>query len=380
MGRQKVRDMSNFVVKVYSVKIEPHPNADAIELAVIGDYRSIVRKGEFKDGDLVAYIPEASLVPKNILEELGLVDKLSGPGGNKVKAVKLRGIVSQGLVYRARPDWNEGDDVTEDLGIVKWEPEIPVALRGNYMNAGQHRTMKYDIENFKKFPNLFNDGEQVVFCEKLHGTFCCIGIMPNDPSWLEDLPEGSRLTVSSKGLGAQGLSFRHKHLENVGNVYCRIANQLEKQIVDAVGDNISDPIFILGEIYGNGVQDLTYGCTAGEVKFRAFDVFCGSRENGIFLSDANLDKFLEACNLDRVPVLYRGPFSKAAVDTYTNGKETVSGKNACIREGIVIRPVVERTVSFDSNPHRFDGVFGRVQLKSVSNDYLLRKGNVTEFN
>ena len=371
--------MSNFAVKVYSIKIEPHPNADAIELAVIGDYRSIVRKGQFKDGDLVAYIPEASLVPKNILEELGLVDKLSGPGGNKVKAVKLRGIVSQGLVYPALPDWKDGDDVTEALGIVKWEPEIPVALRGNYMNAGQHRTMKYDIENFKKFPKLFNDGEEVVFSEKLHGTFCCIGVMPNTVFWCDELPEDTRLTVSSKGLGAQGLSFRHKHPENAGNVYCRIANQLEKQLVDAVGDNI-DPVFILGEIYGNGVQDLTYGCSSGEVKFRAFDVFCGSRDNGAFLGDAELNKFLEACKIDRVPVLYRGPFSTDAVKLYTNGKETVSGKSACIREGIVIRPVIERTVSFDNNPYRFDGVFGRVQLKSVSDDYLLRKGNVTEFN
>ncbi len=370
--------MSNFTVQVYEVKIEEHPNADAIELAVIGAYRSIVRKGQFKNGDLVAYIPEASLIPKNILEELGLVDKLSGPGGNKVKAIKLRGVVSQGLVYPAKSHWNIGDDVKEELGIVKWEPEIPVALRGNYMNAGQHRTMKYDIENYKKFPNLFQDGEEVVFCEKLHGTFCCIGVMPDTVFWCDELPEDTRLTVSSKGLGAQGLSFRHKHPDNINNVYCRIANMLEKQLVDTIGDN-SEPIFILGEIYGNGVQDLSYGCSAGEIKFRAFDVFVGSRNNGIFLSDSNLDSFLKSCKIDRVPVLYRGPFSHDAVERYTNGKETVSGKSACIREGIVIRPVIERTVTFENNPCKFDGVFGRVQLKSVSNDYLLRKGNVTEY-
>jgi len=365
--------MSNFYVKVYEAKIETHPNADAIEICKIGDYSSIVRKGEFKSGDLVAYIPEASLVPKDILTELGLVDKLSGPGGNRVKAVKLRGIVSQGLVYRARENWSVGDDVTDELGIVKYEPEIPVALRGNYMNAGLNRTMKYDIENFRKFPNLIHEGEEVVFAEKLHGTFCCVGVMP-------DLDEdGNRLSVSSKGLGASGLAFRYKHPDNVANIYCRIANKLETQLIEAIGNN-SEPIFILGEIFGNGVQDLTYGCSAGEVHFRAFDVYVGTRDNGHFLSDKDLEQFLVNVNIPRVPVLYRGPFSREVLNQYTNGKETFSGKSACIREGIVMRPVEERTVASSRNPDKFDGVFGRVQLKSVSDAYLFRKGNATEFN
>lgn len=386
--------MSNFYVKVYEAEIEVHPNADAIEICKIGEYCSIVKKGEFKNGDLVAYIPEASIVPKNTLEELGLVDKLSGPGGNRVKAVKLRGIVSQGLVYRAKPNWALGDDVTEELGIVKYEPSIadmPVELRGNYMNAGQHRTLKYDVENFKKFPNLIAEGEQVVFTEKLHGTCCIIGVMPNDPDWLEGLEEcGSRLTVSSKGLGQQGFSYRHKHPDNQGNVYCKVANQIESQLVAAVDQYVvlldqdpvtkKCPVFILGEVFGSGVQDLTYGCKPGEVLFRAFDVYVGNRDNGFFLGDEELESFLRAANIDRVPVAYRGPFSKTVLEEHTNGKETVSGKGACIREGVVVRPVIERVVSFRNNPYKFDGIFGRVQLKSVSNDYLFRKGNVTEFN
>lgn len=44
--------MATFEAKVYRLTIEEHPNADALELAVVGDYRSIVRKGQFKTGDL----------------------------------------------------------------------------------------------------------------------------------------------------------------------------------------------------------------------------------------------------------------------------------------------------------------------------------------
>lgn len=56
--------MSSFQVPVKRIRaIEAHPNADAIEFAVVDGYRSIVRKGDFASGELVAYIPEASIVP-----------------------------------------------------------------------------------------------------------------------------------------------------------------------------------------------------------------------------------------------------------------------------------------------------------------------------
>ena len=64
--------MATFEAKVYKLKIEEHPNADALELAVVGDYRSIVRKGQFKTGDLGVYIPEAAVCPDWLIRELGL--------------------------------------------------------------------------------------------------------------------------------------------------------------------------------------------------------------------------------------------------------------------------------------------------------------------
>lgn len=97
--------MAEFECKVYKLEILPHPNADAIELAKVGDYLSIVRKGEFNTGDLGVYIPTSAIVPVWLLKRLGLWDdekgkgKLAGKDGNRVKEVRLRGILSEGLVY-----------------------------------------------------------------------------------------------------------------------------------------------------------------------------------------------------------------------------------------------------------------------------------------
>lgn len=80
--------MSGFSVPVVRVRaIEPIPGADAIELAVIGDYRSVVRKGQFKPGDRAFYLPEAAVLPDALIETLGLVGKLAGSGKNRIKAI-----------------------------------------------------------------------------------------------------------------------------------------------------------------------------------------------------------------------------------------------------------------------------------------------------
>ncbi len=91
--------MATFECKVYKLTIEEHPNADVIELARVGDYYSVVRKGQFKTGDMGVYIPEGAIVPDWLLLRLGLEGKLAGKQRNRVKAIKLRGVLSQGLIF-----------------------------------------------------------------------------------------------------------------------------------------------------------------------------------------------------------------------------------------------------------------------------------------
>jgi RNA ligase (TIGR02306 family) len=119
-----------------------------------------VRKGQFKTGDLAAYVPEQSVLPNWLIERLGLVGRLSGAEKNRVKAIKLRGVLSQGLVVdlESIPDLQDvkaEQDVTANLGIVKWEPPVPARMASQVWHAGARRCVRYDIENFKMYPDAF---------------------------------------------------------------------------------------------------------------------------------------------------------------------------------------------------------------------------------
>lgn len=319
--------MSSFSVTVEKIKIFPHPNADRLEIAQIGDYQCIVGKGQFQSGNLAAYIPEQALVPQSLLREMGLEGKLAGKSKNRVKAIRLRGILSQGLVYPAREEWQEGTDVTDILGITKYEPPIPAHLSGEVFAAGQERTLKYDIENFKRFPHILEEGEEVVFTEKLHGTWCMIGYMP--PKYAH--PEEGRLIVSSKGLAARGLAMKFNSEKNKTNLYCRVARHynMDNRISFAFGHQLKDeldpkPVYVLGEVFGRGVQDLSYGSSADkdvDIGFRVFDIYVGRPGSGRYLNDAEVEQGCKRLGLSRVPVLYRGPFSKEVMYKFTDGFE-----------------------------------------------------------
>lgn len=365
--------MSTFECKIYKAKIEAHPNADALELCRIGDYRAVVRKGDFTSGDMVAYIPEGAVLPQELIKEMQLEGRLAGSEKNRVKAVKLRGSLSQGLIYPARRGWLQGMDVAADLGVWKYEPPIPAGFEGELQNAGGNRTLKYDIENFKKFPDLFAPGEQVVMTEKLHGTFAMFAVMGNSsklPGNFEHI-EDERLIVASKGVGAKGLAFKITSPANQNNIYVRTARYLD--LIPAVEEvfGLEESVFILGEIFGANVQDLSYGLKTPE--FRIFDIYVGTFGAGRFLNDNELDQKCLELDIPRVPVLYCGPFSKQMLEIHTTGTENI-GEGKHMREGVVVRPCVEREAGVGELP-----CYDRLQLKSVSEDYLLRKGNVTEY-
>lgn len=360
--------MSKFAVPVIKIdSIFEIPGANLIEGAKIFSYQVVVPRGKYKVGDLVAYIPEASIVPENILEDLGLTGRLCGKKKNRVKASKFLNCVSQGLIYPASPDWTEGMDVTEILNITKYEPEIPPNFNGEVYSPGIENTIHFDIENNKKYGNLFIPDEEVIFTEKIHGTFTAFGILPESESSPNHV--FSRFVVYSKGLGcSKGLCFKDSPA-NIGNVYLKSfkLNKVNEKLMSVFG-NEADPVFILGETYGSGIQDLSYSNT-NDLFFRVFAIVKGDRYNHRYLSEDELNDALIKLKIPRVPVLYRGPYSLASVAEYTQGQETISGSKLHIREGIIITPVIERVCP----------EIGRLSLKSVSNEYLLRKGHTTEF-
>lgn len=340
-------------VNVCTIEIFEHNNADALEIGKIDDYQVVVKKNEFKSGDIVVYIPEQSIVPEKIISALGLEGRLAGPEHNRLKAVKLRGVLSQGLVYRPLnwpADWKLGNDVSEELGIYKWEPPIPPHLAGDVERAPAHSyySTYTDIENIKKYPDVIEDGELVVMSEKLHGSCTIVGIV------------GGQSVVSSKGIAAQGLMLK----QNAGNAYWRAAEGLGlfdkiERYLEYVG---SKNALLFGELLG--VQDLKYGLRPGELGYAAFDL----KIDGEYVNSADFYKFCDDYGVRYTPVLYEGPFSKEKLTEFTSGPS--EWKNADhIREGLVVRPVRERE----------NLEVGRVILKSLSEQYLLRK-NPTEYN
>ena len=349
----------DFQVLTYEAKILPHPNADKIELCQIGDFQSIVQKRTLNDGDVVAYIPEASIVPDGLLEQLGLTGKLSGKARNRVKAIKLRGVLSQGLIF-PMPDKKVGEDVTEELGIIKYEPAIPQQLKGRTLGAMYGKTLTYPIKNVKLFPDELVEGEEVIFTEKLHGTWCCLG-------YYEETP-----IVTSKGLSGKGIVLDPEDdnvYSNTWNKYQSMIQNIKNELDDSVV-HVSSPFYILGEIYGRGIQDLQYNTMNPE--FRVFDIFIGEPSKGRYLE---LDEVIYMLRLTyseeemeqiHVPVLYEGPYDKEVLLKYTKGTSTLGGN---IREGVVVKP----------KPERENSKGGRAIYKSISEDYLLRKGG-SEFN
>lgn len=99
--------MSTLRVTAEQLTVHEHPNADALELAQVGLYRAVVAKGAYRTGDFAVYIPEQAVLPDVLIAQLGLTGRLAGGAANRVKAVRLRGELSQGLVCRPprSPGW-----------------------------------------------------------------------------------------------------------------------------------------------------------------------------------------------------------------------------------------------------------------------------------
>ena len=351
--------MATFESRVYALGVEAHPNADRLELAAIGGFRCVVGKGQFESGDLAAYIPEGAVCPEWLIAELGLEGKLAGSKHNRVKAVKLRGALSQGLVYPARDGAirgqpvGVGDDVTELLELVKYEPPIPMAMQGE-VRPVFGATPHYDIENIKKYPDEFRDGEPVVVTEKLHGSWCCLGWHP-----------GHGEIVTSKGMADQGKAL-FLNEANANNLYVRIWHAHEEAF-NAARAKVARPeqaFYVLGEVYGRGVQDLHYG--EPNPALAVFDVYVGEPGKGRYLTFRQLRQTLEPL-FTLVPLVYEGPFGASTLAELTDGRTSMKADH--IREGVVVRPLEERE----------SAEFGRVVLKSVSGDYLTRRGG-TDFN
>jgi RNA ligase (TIGR02306 family) len=321
--------MSEFHVSIVRLgKFEKHPNADTLEITMAhGGYPVIVKMGAFKEGDLAVYIPVDSIVPNT--PEWAFLD-----GHFRIKARKLRGVFSMGMLAPAPVGAQEGDDVREQLGIVKYEPPIERVNAGGEDETDPGILPEYtDIEGLRRYPDVLIPEEQVILHEKTHGMN------------FRAVHDGTRLWVGSH--------HRIKK-EDSNTVWWKVAK--DYGLTEKLADHPN--IAIYGEVYG-AVQDLTYGAKSGELRLRIFDAM-GIKTRRYFDYE-DFRELADHLNIPTMPELYRGPWNMSLM-SHAEGKTTIDGGEH-VREGFVVRPVKER----------FDVKIHRCILKCLGEGYLLRK-------
>ncbi|UOF82136.1 RNA ligase [Caudoviricetes sp.] len=356
--------------------IQPIPNKDRIVLATVNGFQAIVGKDTYQVGDEVVYISEASIVPEALQEELGLVGRLAGSSKDRVKAIKMGGVVSQGIICRPSSVWGDSNYVVEELldselGITKYEPQIPIHLSGKVGRPRGNSPINpmYDIENIKKMRHQrwehdpvsgetvgdpwwfdpFND-KYVTITEKLHGTNFAVHMNRGD----------DYVYVYSKGLGKQG----HVLLEDENNTYWRALKKYPQIIEIMRAWQHVRSITVRGEIIGQGIQDLTYGVDFDLVLF-ATDYRYDSGYEGTFVAQ----KMFKDSGVPCVPVLWEGVYDYDKAVELSLGKNLYGTPDLHVREGVVVSC---------ADPYRMPNG-QRYAAKFINPDYLTRKGG-TEYN
>jgi RNA ligase (TIGR02306 family) len=318
--------------------IYPIPDADAIEVAVVGGWKVVVKKDEFDAGDLAVYLEIDSWVPNELAPFLSKGKdprEFEGIKGERLRTIKLRGQLSQGLllpVNRDTVEWNEGDDVTEYLGIKKWEKPMNAQLagmaRGNFPSLIP-KTDQERVQNLvKEIAVAAERGAEFEVTEKLEGS-----------SMTCYLIDGV-FSVCSRNLDLK---------ETEGNTFWTTARALD--IESKMREFNMDNYAIQGELIGPGIQGNIYKLSKPE--FRVFDVY--SIVDGKYLNPAERRGVIGMMGLPHVPVLFVDKDVRCndvqEILMWAEGKSTLGDTE---REGIV-----------------FKEVNGGMTFKAISNKYLL---------
>jgi RNA ligase (TIGR02306 family) len=315
-------------------KLELIPNADTIEKATILGWELVVKKGEFKVGDLCVYCEIDSILPEKPEFEF-LRDRKF-----RIKTIKLRGQISQGIAFPLSilppGDYPLQTDVTELLDIKKYEVPIPAHLAGYAKGNFPSFLRKTDEVRIQSYPGLLDEYKDVVFytTEKLDGT---------------------SFTFYCKGEDFGVCSRRLELKETDDNVYWIVAKKYNlHERISKLGINIA----IQGEIIGPGIQKNKYSLKDYELfVFSVFDI-----DSSRYYNCYDFITVINRLELKMVPLLstdFRLNFTVNELVILSEGKSIVNPKIQ--REGIVFRPIEEMQ----------DYKIGRLSFKVINPKFLL---------
>jgi RNA ligase (TIGR02306 family) len=333
------------------IALDPIEGADRIEVATVQGWKVVCQKGLYEVNDLACYFEIDSFIPTTVAPFLTKSDHFpkvyNEIEGERLKTVKLRGQVSQGLLL---PLWEEtikdkvqgleeGTDLTETLGIQKWEPPIPAQLAGQVKGMFPAFIRKTDQERIQNLTEFFH-----VHRDKLFEVSIKL--------------DGSSMTVynynTDFGVCSRNLDLK----EDESNSFWKKANELNlREELAKIGRNLA----IQGELIGEGIQGNPEKIKGQELY--VFDIWDIDKRR--YLTAPERKEVLGLIpQLKSVPILHEAYQVFVSHDTMENilwFAGSGPSLNAAIREGLVFKSVEvegEEVISF----------------KAINNQYLLSHG------
>jgi len=327
--------------------VQPIPNADAIEVLTILGWKVVAKKGEFKVGDLVVYFEVDS-----ILKESPEVEFLR-KSNFRIKTIKLRGQVSQGLCLplsvlpeafhnvfkqQADPDVVVGNDVTALLEVEKYEVYVPAQLAGERKGNFPDWLHKTDEMRIQAVPEILykHQNKEFIVTEKV---------------------DGSSMTVYIKDgeFGVCSRNFDMKETETNSFWKTARAYDLENKM-----RSLNRNIAFQGELIGPGVQGNKYKLNA--LQYRIFNVF--NIDTGLHLDFEEAAEIVRYLQLASVPILHCHYILPNTVDELVEYSKGRCHFNPDVhREGIVLRPAINEYS---------EELRGRLSFKCINPDFLLK--------
>lgn len=318
--------------------IEPIVGADFIEIAKIGGWKVIVKKGEFAVNNAVVYFEIDSFIPHELAPFLSKGKKpreYNGVKGEILRTIKLRGQVSQGLILKMSDLFDDpsrfeiGQDVSALLNIQKYEKPIPANLSGKVSGRfPTHLVRKTDQERIQ---NIFNDvsdlDDEYEVTLKLDGTSCTL------------ISYGSDYKVCSRNLELDLDS-------DSDNSYIRIFNKYFESL------KMIDNYAIQGEIMGPGIQGNRENLS--DIEFYVFDIY--DITNQKYLLPHERLRLVEYLNMKHVPIIEMNAKLSSTVEEEIELANNQRSINNPIAEGRVYKSMNSST-----------------SFKVISNKFLLKE-------
>jgi RNA ligase (TIGR02306 family) len=314
--------------------LAPIAGADAIEKATVLGWQLVVKKDEFLVGDLAVYCEIDCLLPDRPEFEF------LKARGMRIRTIRLRGEISQGICFPLSilpPSTQivEGADVTEVLGVEKYEPPIPASLSGIMKGGFPSFIPKTDETRVQVLQDLL---------DKYAGTTC----------YVTEKLDGSSVTYFLHD-GEFGVCSRNLELlESAENSLWKVARVLQiEEKLRARGGNVA----LQGEIVGEGIQGNLYKLRGQQVFFfNAFDI-----DGYRYLDFEAFEALMAALQLQSVPILDRAYTLVSDIPALVKLGTGHSTLYKVEREGVVIRPLTEQR-----------DLIGRVSFKAINPEFLLK--------